>query len=314
MAQNPDSHTLFHLVPTNQLAHDALLHPDNQKFVSRNADGKLGLEVGFHVSSMQHGHVITRLGRDADLILSPRQPQEPMSRVHVAFEVNPTINMVVLSVRSKKTSTVKFRVHPPKENGANATHDSPEGRDIGLVPNKVSEQAEAQEIIGDGVLLFVHDYDISIASYSFHLCWWQSPEACETLVREDYDTARLLLQECQSRGRATEFDEAEARSWYLTRQQTAVKTHRFKDIPHLRRPKGSGTFGEVFEAVDWVSGNKFAIKVVKLNKGIHGDEARATLYREIEILKRLKHVSHALYGTSCIIPADTAHSPISLNA
>lgn len=32
------------------------------------------------------------------------------------------------------------------------------------------------------------------------------------------------------------------------------------------------------------------------------------------ILKRLKHVSHALYGTCCIIPADTARSPISLNA
>jgi hypothetical protein len=89
MAQEAHSKTLFHLVPKNKIAQEALLHPDNQRRVSSFKEG-LGLEVGFHVTSGPSGHVITRLGRAADLIPRHTTPEHPISGVHVAFEFHST--------------------------------------------------------------------------------------------------------------------------------------------------------------------------------------------------------------------------------
>lgn len=66
MAQDAKPSVLFHLVPRNDLSRERLNHPDNMRFVSQSAEGELGLEVGFHVSSVP-GRVITRVGRNGEL-------------------------------------------------------------------------------------------------------------------------------------------------------------------------------------------------------------------------------------------------------
>ena len=106
MAPHPE--TLFHLVPDNQVAHDALLHPSNELYVSTSKSGHAGLEVGYHVPRDPGGHVITRLGRKTDLILRESTPGDHMSAIHVAFEFNFSTGFVRLSVRSKYEHTVKF--------------------------------------------------------------------------------------------------------------------------------------------------------------------------------------------------------------
>lgn len=62
---------IFHLVPDNRAAAEALHHARNAPFVSRSANLQKapGLEIGFHVPPFSRGHVITRMGRNADLIL-----------------------------------------------------------------------------------------------------------------------------------------------------------------------------------------------------------------------------------------------------
>jgi len=144
--------TLFHLVPTNQVAHEALLHADNVRFVSNSRDGRPGLEVGYHVPPIPGGHIITRLGRNADLILHQSNPTNPMSAAHVAFEVNPATELVVLSVRSKRLSSVRFAPRPD-EDAMDITDDIPGSDEPG------------QEITGDGVILYGQDYKILIAAY-----------------------------------------------------------------------------------------------------------------------------------------------------
>jgi hypothetical protein len=78
MARDISRNTLFHLVPLNQTARDSVLHPDNTRFVSSSAindnrgHSEPGLEIGFHVPRIPGGYVITRLGRNADLILRER--------------------------------------------------------------------------------------------------------------------------------------------------------------------------------------------------------------------------------------------------
>ncbi|KAL7936915.1 kinase-like domain-containing protein [Trichoderma chlorosporum] len=280
--------TLFHLVPVNKVARDALLHPDNRRFISSSSKGHLGLEVGFHVSSMRYGHVITRLGRDADLILRESSPGMPMSAVHVAFEINPATNLVVLSVRSKRISSVKFAVLEHEDDEKTSEDNTGEQ---GLVQKENTEDAAAAglSIIGDGVILYTQDYTLSIASYEFQLLWLKrSKESFKALVLRDYQTSLQLQQNVRSRDRPTEGDHSEALSWHITRLDTA-KGSLFKDIPQLREKIGSGAFGKVFRAVDEMSGNYFAIKVVKLEKYGDIDVARAMLHREIKVMERLRH-------------------------
>ncbi|KAK4238434.1 kinase-like domain-containing protein [Achaetomium macrosporum] len=107
MARNftADDRTLFHLIPArgSQPAEEAFSHPDNRRFVSLSAANKLGLEIGFHVPSFSRGHVITRLGRNTDVIL-----RESYSAVHVAFEIHPeTLIMVDKAQTVEKTQTAE---------------------------------------------------------------------------------------------------------------------------------------------------------------------------------------------------------------
>lgn len=288
-SKTPHLKTLFHLVPANQVAHDALLHPDNERFVSSSREGSLGLEVGYHVSSIPRGHVITRLGRNADLILRQNRPGNPISAVHVAFEINPTTQLLILSVRSKRASSVRFAARKSQK----AVQVVPESDDTG------------EQITGDGVILYGQDYKLSIASYRFDLLWLsRDAESPKTLAVQGYRTSLQRLQDVRSRDRPTENDNSEALSWHITRLDT-VKGSLFKDIPHLREWKGEGSYGNVYKAVDQTSGHIFAIKVVKLKKYGDIDAARALIHREIRFMKRLKHVSNMFsdsYPTTCSRP------------
>ncbi|PGG96412.1 hypothetical protein AJ79_09607 [Helicocarpus griseus UAMH5409] len=111
MAQNA---ALFHLVPLNDVSRESLSQPDNRRFVSLSAEKALGLglEVGFHVSSVP-GRVIARLGRNGDLILQQRN----ISAVHVAFELHPDTLAVLLSVRAKHMSSVTVKPAKSDEEG-----------------------------------------------------------------------------------------------------------------------------------------------------------------------------------------------------
>ncbi|KAK3376127.1 hypothetical protein B0T24DRAFT_591810 [Lasiosphaeria ovina] len=111
--------------------------------------------VGFHVSTRPRGRVITRLGRDADLILSESNSQKPMSAVHVAFELNPTTHLLVLTARSKHLSSISLRLA-----------DNLNGKKVDMVQKKGGEI-----IVGDGVVLYGWGYVISIAAYKFEVIW-----------------------------------------------------------------------------------------------------------------------------------------------
>lgn len=269
-SKTPHPQTLFHLVPYNPIARKALAANANERFVSKSSSGKLGLEVGYHVPSAPSGTVITRLGKcgdRADLILPEESPAHPMSRCHVAFEVNPDTRLVILSVRSKLQSSVKF-----------------------AMPGAKKETL----IVGDGVILYGQKYDISIAAYHFRLLWLNgSSDSLKDLVVQGYEASLELLKGVTSSQRPTGRDISEALSWHVTRLHTA-KRSLFKDIPLLRDAIGEGVFGVVYKATDQESGHVFAIKVVKLEAYHDADVARSLIHREIKVMQKLKHVSDTL--------------------
>ena len=293
MSSNANMETLLHLVPTNQVAHNALLHPDNQRFVSSSTDGRLGLEIGFHVSSKPQGHVITRLGRNADLILQESTFRQPMSAIHAAFEINPTTHLVVLSVRSKRVSSVRFTLLQKQVNRRPAEGIVKQETDVDV---RTAPDIIEKEPARDDVIHYGQNYHIVIASYWFDLIWRtrsKSPDIVEdlkTLTFQGYQSSLQRLKYVRSRDRPTEYDGSGALSWHVTRLSRLKGSH-IQDVKHRRHLIGLGSYGQVYRAVDQVSGNLFAIKIVNL--GCHNDieAARAVFHREVKIMEKLKHVS-----------------------
>ncbi|KAL2257582.1 hypothetical protein VTK26DRAFT_9456 [Humicola hyalothermophila] len=272
MAQEAHAKTLFHLIPLNQEAEDALQHPDNRRFVSvSSTPGRTpGLEIGFHIPPFSRGHVIARLGRNTDLIL-----RNSYSAVHVAFEIHPETLVVMLSVRTKGTASVA--VAPASE------VEDDEGR--------------GQGISGDCAIIYGQRYNITIASYRFGLAWRQitsngsqNAMSLKELATNGYRESMERLKDVRSRDRSLAEPSTPA-SWYMTRLQSAKAPLVDEADVSLRICLGEGSFGKVYKTVDRMTGNYFAVKVVDLRgpNVINPDLSRAALHREIKILESLSH-------------------------
>ncbi|KAI1123477.1 kinase-like protein [Nemania abortiva] len=264
MTRTANDRTLFHLVPVpgNQAAEGALSHPDNQRFVSLSASGKPGLEIGFHVPPFSHGHVITRLGRNTDLIL-----RESYSAVHVAFETHPETLVVMLSVRTKRASSVSIAL---------------------------SDQAIGQAVSGDCAILYGRGYRITIASYVFKLVWRPTEgsdrvQSLKDLATRGYEDAMQRLKDVRSRDLSIP-ESSTANSWYMTRLQSA-KAPLFTELEGCRVLIGEGGFGKVYRTVDQASGNPFAVKEVNLRQQatVDVEAARTALHREVKIMETVLH-------------------------
>lgn len=275
MARNISASTLFHLVPLNQLARDALLHPDNDRFVSPSAidnEGrpvKLGLEIGFHVPLIPTGRVITRLGRNADLIL----PERHVSAVHIAFQIHPETLVTLLSVRSKRSLPVIV---------------------AGLT-------GKPHRVDGDCVLLYGQNYKIKIVCYVFQLIWRNAGtvESLRALVTQQYRNSLQRLQFVRPRDLPTDVG-SDLHTWHQTRLHTAKRVLFREAEGEPRTLIGGGQFGDVFRAVDLESGNAIAVKVVRLSRYPNVELARVALHREIKALEKLKHVRHIVLAVAAI--------------
>ncbi|KAL8303423.1 hypothetical protein RB600_007054 [Gaeumannomyces tritici] len=258
MAQLAEPITIFHLVPRNDTAREALRHPDNRRFVSRAPNESLGLEIGFHVASVP-GRVMARLGRNADLILQQRN----VSGVHVSFEMHPETFVVLLSCRTKRASSVV------------------------VTPTN----GPAERINGDCVLSYGTEYTLAIANYDFFLKWRRgtAEELRELSIREYTEALKRQAQgNVHSRYLPTEAD-SEAHTWHNTRIHSAQRSL-FQEAKGVERVQiGGGQFGEVYQVVDDLTGNRFAVKVLLLDRYGDPEYARSRAHREVKALMRLKH-------------------------
>ncbi len=285
MAQQPNPSTLFHLVPSNDEAREALDHPDNRRFVSLDPTVvEPALEVGFHVSSVP-GRVMARLGRNADLILQRRS----VSAVHVSFEIHPETLVVLLSTRAKRVSSVLIKPVGQEQKGSAKGDNTIEGDE----KTKVNDGAKGDDTVeGDCVLGYGVTYDIRIAGYHFFLVWRaMAPAALRELAIQEYNKAMKRQAIVRSRYLPTEGD-SEAHTWHNTRIHTAQRPLfvEAKEIPRVEI--GGGTFGKVYRVLDEMTGNTFAVKTINLRAYSDLEYARAAAHREIKTLQKIKHVCH----------------------
>ncbi|KXH65913.1 mitogen activated protein kinase kinase kinase 3 [Colletotrichum salicis] len=283
-----NARTLFHLVPRNSVAKDALSLPENRRFVSLSAFQEPGMEVGFHVASVG-GYVIARLGRKGDLVLNRNTSSEPMCREHVAFEHQDTTKLIHLAVRSKKqdsTVSVELLVDTPLR---------PQ-RGTLLESDNVNKAVD-----GEVVMLYGQNYNIQISSYRFDLVWTisssrDSPhvnnERLKGLAWACFRQSMSMLKGLGSRDLPTGFERSEQVSHRITRPRTA-KQALYRENKALRQFVGRGTLGTVYRSVDAETSAPLAIKVVHLNNYPKDkeDEARALFHRELKTMQSLNHVN-----------------------
>ncbi len=289
MAQTASPSTLFHLVPKNDAAREALDHPDNRRFVSLAPldEPEPALEVGFHVSAVP-GRVMARMGRNADLILQGRN----VSAVHVSLEIHPETLVVLLSTRAKRASSVA--IEPVR-----AVPNRPKGTVGGDATIEEDDRIE-----GDCVLTYGINYNIRIAGYRFLLIWRAMvPAALRELAIQEYNKAMERQAAVRSRYLPTEAD-SEAHTWHNTGIHT-VQRPLFVEAKGMPRVWiGGGAFGDVWRVVDDVTGNTFAVKTIKLRAYSDPEHARALAHREVKALDRLKHVCHVF-----LLSVPSRHSP-----
>ncbi|CAK7200165.1 hypothetical protein SEUCBS139899_002856 [Sporothrix eucalyptigena] len=253
--------TLFYLSPKNDKAKEALSHPENRRFVVPTPSSRGSrFGIGFHVSRVP-GRVIARLGRgsNADIIL----PERSISSIHAAFEIHPETKVLLLSVRAKRISSVVV---------------APSG------------SLHEESVDGDCVLVFGQNYDLKIGPYLFSFLWRPGlPYILETLALEEYKKAMEREQYARSRDLPT-VDDSELHTWHNTRIHTANRPL-FREAPGARRRRlGRGSYGSVFAAVDSISGEAFAVKVIDLSQYPGGIEyARSAAHAEVKHLQRLQH-------------------------
>ena len=160
-----------------------------------------GLEIGFHVPSLSRGHVITRLGRDTDLIL-----RHSYSAVHVAFEIHPETRLVMLSVRSKGPADVTVAT--------------------------IDQKDEDVIVDGDCVILYGQNYGIRIASYVLLLVWRKvegpdPAEAFRALAMSGYEDSLRRLRGVPDRNLSIPIDTSAlaCKSYYVTKLAMSNAPH-----------------------------------------------------------------------------------------
>ena len=263
--QTPHPQTIFHLVPDKECikAKEALLHPDNEPFVSHCQDANYGcgLEIGYHVLARPRPQVIVEVGRDADLIL----PGSTISKIHFSFEIHPESRQIMFCDRSRfrntKIGPVGFRTD-------------------GNFRQVVLQSGTAYRISAGGE---------KAKQYIFDLVW---PKHAENVLQETQRGHQMAEGRVQNPrwARTVEEGPTELPSWYNTRLHTPTigVVQRAAESKLL----GKGAFGEVYRAVDLDSGCLVAVKKIVLPPKVRFPQSgeEDILRREVKILSSISHV------------------------
>jgi hypothetical protein len=263
----PHPLALFSLVPKpgNERAERIVAHPDNNHLVSTLSNGKLALDVGFHISG-KSSKTLAKLGRgiEADIYVEGSS----IAKTQCSFEIDIDTGVVMFCDRSFAKSTQVF--------GENATPFEHERIRQVLVQHKLNT------IIGMGG----ERRDL----IQFELEWHQDPKQTAESIKH-YEA--LPCGRVENPRLARTIDEAPTN--LPTRRETRPRTP--GSLLKMRYVKcnelGSGQYGVVHKAIDVDLGKFMAVKIMRRPTRISKPEdwAISALKREVKTLSEISHVS-----------------------
>ena len=273
----PHSLALFSLTPVsgNKRAEAVVAHPTNAHNISALSDGRLALDVGFHLRGKSSPTLAT-LGRGVDVDIFVEGSN--ISKLQCLFEIDLDTGVVMFHDRSNANRSQVF--------GKNAKPFEPERG-----TRKVLVQQGLNTVIGMG-----GEWCDLI---QFDLEWHQNPlQTVETIKRyEAFSCDRI-----ENPRLAITIDEAptEGPSRRITRVHTpharGLRPLKVRYVHTIGGLLGSGQFGKVYKVIDVDSGKFVAVKMIEQPTRKSEQEAwRISIYdalkREVEILSAIHHVS-----------------------
>ena len=268
----PHPLALFSLVPDdeNKRAKDVVSHPNNSNLVSTLSNGKLALDVGFHIHG-KSSKTLATLGRgiNTDIYVEGSS----IAKIQCSFEIDLDTGVVMLYNRSFANST--------QVSGENAKPFERE-RD----ERKVLVQKGLNTIIGIG--------GERRNLVQFELKWHQDPtQTAETI--KDYDTLPCGRVENPRLARTMDEAPTDLPSRRETRPHTPGQ-RQLKMRYMVGGMLGSRQFGTIHKAIDVDSGKFMAIKILERpTRALKQEDWRQSLYyalkREVETLSEISHVS-----------------------
>ncbi|KAI0542540.1 kinase-like domain-containing protein [Xylaria digitata] len=254
---------LFSLVPINERAHEVVGLEHNRGWRAKDLDDKLVLCIGNFTSRSGNATTLATLGHDEknDIFVDSTK----VAKLQCSFEFNSDTNFVMFYDRSHAMTS---KVYGPM------CHPFEQDR-----PRKVLVQAGFNEFIGFG--------GENADFIQFQLRWHQ--DRVGTLGRA------MLLRSIAMRQNAnlteTIIDsDSELTSPRVTRV-SSIEPER-SPIRWLKLGRlGSGSHGEVFQAVNTDDGNLMAVRMMKQRANPRERELRkARWMREVKILSEARHL------------------------
>lgn len=261
----PPSFALLSLVPVSKPAEEVAAHVGNRHLIWKRQRGDFAIAIG-HVRSTVNSSTLASIGRNADIIVHSGS----ISQIQCLFELHPKAgsSFILLHDKSRLQTTQVF--------GSRCTPFTRESR------STVIECGEDLQLGFGGIEGNLYLFDIE---------WHANQAQIKARLAKPVplrDNPRLALT-------AEEID--------MGPTQLQTPSHGMKTrihVPAARRPNyktfeslGSGTFGQVFRALDIDLNISVAVKVFRAPQmdGQMYDDFYTILKREVETLYRVKHVS-----------------------
>lgn len=257
----PPPFAIFSLVPKSDPAKEVVAHIGNRHLLWQQPGREAALAIG-HVRSTVNSVTLASIGRNADIVVQSGS----ISQVQCLFELHPKTGFILLHDKSRLQTTQVF--------GKTCTPFTRESRST---------------VIGcrDAIQLGFGGIEGNV--YVFHLMWHVGQTQIDARLARPVtlqDNPRLALT-------AEEID--------LGPTQLQTPRHGMKTrihVPAARRPNyqtleslGSGTFGQVFRALDIDLNISVAVKVFRapqMDSPMY-DDFYTNLKREVETLHRVEH-------------------------
>lgn len=271
------SSALFTLLPLNDAATAVVESEPNKHLVSESNDGSQVLEIGNFASASKDSAVLATLGRDGDIVI----PGKSISKIQCSFEINVETNIVMFYDKShSQTTQVMGKKVFPFEYGR---------------PRRVAVLRGVNTAIGMG--------GIKKDMIQFAIVWPEiTPDLSDTAIQTR--AAAVLKQNPRFARTLDPAPETALPTGMATRIHTpGVPRPAVIRFHKIGKKLGSGSFGDVYKAVDVDDGRIMAVKIVKQAAGFRNSQQWLYLKREIQAHTMIDHVSakHQLEAISAAV-------------
>ena len=266
--RRPHRGALFSLIPVNAKADAVVQDVDNAHLVSSSWKHNVpSFDIGFHIGSQHSINTLVTLGRDdCDICLRPKA----IARTQCSFEID-----------DLDTGIIMFYDRSHKQN-TRVSGSSAQLFEKGRSPRKV--------LVWPGINDEISMGGINGETFEFEIEWLVKEGEIQKTARDHREAGKRMVTNPRV-ARTRDPTETVAGSAIMSPDEAFISPHQLGMRYFRQKMLGSGSFGTVWRAIDVDSGRVMAVKRCNYVQGSQPQEYVQRVRREVELMRRAKHVS-----------------------